>query len=257
MKIAIIGIGKMGSWLARELAKGNEVAVYDKDSRKAAEVKGTRALADLDGLGDFAPELLVNAVSLQHTLEAFEQAEKHLPKDCVICDVASVKTGLPEFYKKAGRRFVSLHPMFGPTLADMNSLKEENLVIIRESDAKMAEFFWEFFSSLGLRIFEYTFEEHDSMMAYSLTTPFVTSLVFASCLDKTAVPGTNFARHMKLARGVLSEDEHLLCEILFNPHSAKQLEKITNRLEFLKHIIKGRDYEEASEFLEKLRQNVK
>ncbi|MEM2137622.1 MAG: prephenate dehydrogenase [Candidatus Anstonellaceae archaeon] len=257
MKIAIMGIGKMGFWLAKELSKENEMAVYDKDSRKAAEVKGAKALASLEEVEKFAPELLINSVSLQHTVKAFEEILLHLPKGCTICDVASVKTGLPEFYKKAGRRFVSLHPMFGPTLADMDSLKEENLVIIKESDAKMAEFFRKFFSSLGLRIFEYSFEEHDSMMAYSLTTPFVTSLVFAACLDKTAVPGTNFSRHMKLARGVLSEDEHLLCEILFNPHSVKQLEKITNRLEFLKHIIKGRDYEEASEFLEKLRQNVK
>lgn len=256
MKIAIIGVGKMGSWLAHKLAKGNEVAVYDKDGGKAEAVKGAKALASLSELEAFAPELLINSVSLQRTLEAFSEVEKHLPKSCVVCDVASVKAGLPEHYKKCGFRFVSMHPMFGPTLANMDSLKEENLVIIKESDGKMAEFFMEFFASLGLRIFEYTFAEHDAMMAYSLTTPFVTSLVFASCLDKAAVPGTNFARHMKLARGVLSEDEHLLCEILFNPHSVKQLEKITNRLEFLKHIIKGRDYEEAKEFLGKLRKNV-
>jgi prephenate dehydrogenase len=256
MRIAIIGIGKMGLWLAKELAKENEVAVYDKDNGKAADVKGARVLAGLSGLEKFAPELLINAVSLQHTVAAFEEVEPHLPKSCVICDVASVKAGLPQHYKKCGFRFVSTHPMFGPTFANMESLKEENLAIIKESDAQMAEFFRKFFSSLGLRIFEYSFEEHDNMMAYSLTTPFVTSLVFASCLDKTVVPGATFARHMKLARGLLSEDEHLLCEILFNPHSVKQLEKITNRLEFLKHIIKGKDYEEASGFLEKLRKNV-
>ncbi len=256
MRIGIIGIGKMGAWLAKGLSKENEVAVYDEDVKKAANASGPKKLASLSELPGFAPELLINAVSLQHTVKAFEQVEPQLPKGCVICDVASVKTGLPEHYKKCGLRFVSVHPMFGPTLADMGSLKEENLVIIKESDRVMAEFFKAFFGGLGLNIFEYTFAEHDSMMAYSLTTPFVTSLMFAACLDKTAVPGTNFARHMKLAQGLLSEDDHLLCEILFNPHSVQQIEKINGRLELLKHIIKGRDYEEAEDFLAKLRKKV-
>ncbi len=256
MKIAIMGIGKMGSWLARELSKENEVAVYDSDAKKAVNAGKAKRLSSISELSGFSPELLVNAVSLQRTVEAFAQAEPHLPKECALCDVASVKTGLPECYKKTDRKFVSLHPMFGPTFADMDSLKEENLVIIKESDGGLAEFFRKFFGALGVHVFEYTFAEHDTMMAYSLTTPFVTSLMFAACLDKTSVPGTNFARHMKLARGVLSEDDRLLCEILFNPHSVPQLDRITQRLEFLKHIIKGRDYEEAEDFLAKLRKKV-
>lgn len=30
-------------------------------------------------------------------------------------------------------------------------------------------------------------------------------------------PGTTFKRHMKIAKGVLNEDDYLLQEILFNP----------------------------------------
>ena len=113
------------------------------------------------------------------------------------------------------------------------------------------------FARLGLRQFEYTFVEHDRMMAYSLTTPFTASLVFAACLDDTVVPGTTFAKHMAIAKGVLSEDDHLLAEIFFNRHSAAQLDKITSRLEFLKHVIKAKDYDEAKRFFDKLRKNVK
>ena len=104
--------------------------------------------------------------------------------------------------------------------------------------------------------FEYSFEEHDRMMAYSLTTPFVSSLVFAACVDARAVPGTTFKRHMTIARSLLAEDDHLLAEILFNAHSLQELGKITARLEFLKHIIMARDQEEASRFFSKLRQNI-
>ncbi len=93
-------------------------------------------------------------------------------------------------------------------------------------------------------------------MAYSLTVPFASTLVFAACMNRTAVPGTTFKKHMRIAKGLLSEDEWLLSEILFNKYSLKELENITNRLEYLKHIIKGKDKEEMKKFLEKLRKNI-
>ncbi|HSB46758.1 MAG TPA: prephenate dehydrogenase [Candidatus Bilamarchaeum sp.] len=256
MRIAILGAGKMGSWLARTLSDGNEVAVYDPDAEKAASAGGAEALSSLSALDGFAPEMLINAASLQNTVRAFEEAAPHLPQGCLICDVASIKGEIPAYYRKAGMRFASVHPMFGPTFADMEALRKENAVIIKESDPSGAAFFREFFGKLGVRIFEYTFDEHDRMMAYSLTTPFTASLVFAACMESTAVPGTTFERHRKIARGLLSEDDHLLAEILFNKYSVSQLEKITSRLEFLKHVIKAKDYEEARIFFEKLRKNV-
>ena len=257
MKIAIIGIGKMGAWLARTLSVSHEVAAYDRNHGKSAGLGGVRALESVDGLSAFAPDMLINAVSLQNTVMAFDECLAHLPAGCVICDVASVKAGLHEYYGKSGFKFASVHPMFGPTFANMESLEGENAVVIRESEPSAADFFRNFFSSLGARVYDYGFDEHDRMMAYSLTTPFVSSLVFASCVDGSAVPGSTFSKHMKIAQGLLSEDDHLLCEILFNPQSVRQIERITSRLEHLKHIISGRDYEEAQDFLAKLRQRIR
>jgi prephenate dehydrogenase len=255
MKIAIIGAGKMGSWLAKELSQDNEIAVYDIDDLKAKECPG-RTLYDLEELMEFAPQLLINVVSLRNTIAAFESAVPHIPKDCIICDMASVKHGIADYYSKCGFRFASVHPMFGPTFADMDILKKENAVVIKESDEEGAAFLRGFLERLGVRIFEYGFDEHDRIMAYSLTTPFASSLVFASCMEKTAVPGTTFAKHREIAGMLLSEDDHLLADILFNPYSMQQIEKITSRLEFLKHIMKGHDYEEAQKFFSKLRKNM-
>ena len=81
-------------------------------------------------------------------------------------------------------------------------------------------------------------------------------MTFAACLDAKAVPGTTFKKHMAIAEGLLSEDDHLLSEILFNPHSLKELDRITSRLEFLKHVIKGKDYEDAHAFFKTLRKNI-
>jgi prephenate dehydrogenase len=94
------------------------------------------------------------------------------------------------------------------------------------------------------------------MMAYSLTLPFITTMVFASCVEEDVVPGTTFAKHMKIAEGFMSEDDNLIGEVLFNTHSLPELDKITAMLEYLKHIIRDKDKEELAGFLNRLRMNV-
>jgi len=257
MKIAVVGAGHMGFWLAREFSEEHEVAVFDQDQRRLNRLPhATSLLSSLSEIGQQRPALLINAVSLQHTVSVFEAVSPYLTDDCLVCDVASIKGKIADYYESAGFDFISVHPMFGPTFANMNALREENAVIISESAQRGKELFGNFFQRLGCRIFQYSFEEHDKMMAYSLTTPFVSSMIFAACVDAKAVPGTTFKRHMAIARNLLSEDNHLLAEILFNPHSLARLEAITSRIEFLKHIIKAKDQQEATRFFQKLRTNI-
>jgi prephenate dehydrogenase len=70
-------------------------------------------------------------------------------------------------------------------------------------------------------------------------------------------PGTTFKRHHAIARGVLSEDDCLLREILFNPHTAGQVEKINEQLSTLLHIIKTKDEDGLNNYLTKIRKNIK
>jgi len=256
MRVGILGAGKMGTWLAGVLAENHEVAVYDPDSAKTQGVEGVKALGRLAELAAFSPQMLINAVSLESTVDAYETAAPFLPRECLLADMASVKGDIPRYYERCGFRFASVHPMFGPTFTDLASLAEQNAVIITESDPEGAVFFEELFLRLGVTVFRYSFREHDEMMAYSLTTPFVSTLVFAACVIHKTVPGTTFARHREIARGLLSESDPLLTEVLFNPQSLKQLDKITSRLEFLKHVIRDRDHEEAKRFFDQLRSNV-
>jgi prephenate dehydrogenase len=253
MKIAVIGVGKMGSWFANQLAPLHDILVYDQDSSKSDGLPTLKSLSDLNAWG---PDLLLNCVPLSQTLSVFEDVAKIVPVSTTLCDVASVKTGLPEFYAFQKNPFLSLHPMFGPTFADLDSLREENAIIIRDSFSSAKSIFLELFAKLGVRVFEFSFAEHDKMMAYSLTTPFVASLMFALCVDETAVPGTTFAKHKKIAEGLLKEDSHLLGEILFNPSSIHQIDAVTSKLEFLKHVIKARDQQEIDKLVGRLKTNL-
>ncbi len=256
MKIAVLGCGHMGSWLAGRLAGEHRVCVFDPVSSRVEGLKNVEKLRIPEELGDFEPDLLLNAVPLKETIPVFLNVLGNLRESCVLCDVASVKGQLPRFYANCGHPFVSVHPMFGPTFANIRALEEESAVIIRESDPAAAEFFRSLFKEWGLSLFDYSFDEHDRMMAYSLTLPFVSTMVFSACMDKDTVPGTTFRKHREIAEGLLSEDDFLLAEILFNPYSIKQLERVISRMEFMRHVILGRDTEEAISFFNRLRENL-
>ncbi len=257
MKILILGAGKMGSFFADVLSFEHEVAIFDTDPQRLRFTFNTLRMTTMDEVEAFRPELLINAVTLKYTIPAFESVLPHLPATCIISDIASVKTGLPEFYKKTGRPFVSTHPMFGPTFANLDKLSEENTIIISESDHLGKVFFRDLYSRLHLNIFEYTFKEHDETIAYSLSIPFASTMVFAAIMKHQDAPGTTFKKHMNIARGLLSEDDFLVIEILFNPHTPEQLEKIQQQLATLQKIIREKDSEEMKKYLSRLRENIK
>ena len=247
----------MGSFFLDLLSFDHETAVYEKDPRRLRFTYNTLRFTSLDEIDDFRPELVINAVTGKYTMQAFDEVIPHLPADCILSDISSVKTGLHEYYEKTGRRYVSTHPMFGPTFANLNQLSQENAIIISEGDYMGRIFFRDLYQRLGLNIYEYTFLEHDRTVAYSLSIPFVSTFVFAAVMKHQDAPGTTFKRHMQIARGVLSEDDYLLQEILFNPYTSDQVARIRTELKTLLDIIDRHDAKGMKDYLERIRANVK
>ena len=256
MKILILGAGKMGSFFCDLLSFDHEVAVLEKDPKRMRFIYNALRLQHEEEVASFEPELVINCVTLCYTIDAFKAVIPSLPHNCIISDIASVKTQLKEFYESSGFRYVSTHPMFGPTFANLGQLDKENTIIIAEGDHLGKIFFKDIYNNLHLHICEYSFEEHDRVVAYSLGVPFASTLVFASTMKHQDAPGTTFKRHMKIARGLLSEDDYLLTEILFNPRTPKQLERIQQELSLLQNIIQAKDTEAMKEFLTKVRKHI-
>lgn len=257
MRILIIGAGKMGSFFTDLLSFEHETAVYDTDARRLRFMYNTQRFVSLDEVDAFRPELVINAVTLKYTVEAFRALVPHLPADCLLSDIASVKNGLHDFYRQCGMRYVSTHPMFGPTFANLGNLSHENAIIITEGDYMGRLFFRDLYGRLGLHVCEYTFDEHDETVAYSLSIPFVSTFVFAAVMKRQDAPGTTFKRHMQIAKGVLGEDDCLLREILFNPRTEGQVERIREELGSLLDIIGRKDEPALDAFLARIRANVR
>lgn len=256
MKILVLGAGNMGSWFVETLCLDHEVGVYDPDKNKLKYFFQTHRFVSYDAIQAFKPELVINAVSLQYTISAFDSLIPYLPADCILSDITSVKNGLPDYYREKGMRYVSTHPMFGPTFAKFKDLSSQSAIIVKEGDEAGKEFFRQFYKSLQLSIYDYTFEEHDQTIAYSLSIPFSSTLVFASCMKKQEAPGTTFKKHYAIAQGLLSENDYLLSEILFNPYTLPQVENIKLKLEGLIEMIQNKDTDALHAFFAELRKNI-
>ena len=142
--------------------------------------------------------------------------------------------------------------MFGPTFASLSNLRNENAIIISEGDHLGKVFFRDLYSRLGLNIVEYTFEGHDETIAYSLSIPFAATLAFAGVMKHQDAPGTTFKRHI-----LMGEDDYLVSEILFNPHTPGQLDKIIEGLTELRGIVERRDSQAMKAYLDRVRENIK
>lgn len=256
MKILILGAGKMGSFFCDLLSFDHEVGVYDPNPKRLRFMFNCERFSDSEEVKSFEPDIVINAATLKYTLDAFRKVMPYLPEKTILSDIASVKTGLKEFYEDCGHPYVSTHPMFGPTFASLSNLSNENAIIIAEGDYLGKVFFKDLYQRLKLNIAEYTFLEHDLTIAYSLSIPFASTLVFASNMKPQEAPGTTFKRHMAIAEGLMGEDDFLLSEILFNPFTADQLQNISDRLSELKEIIESHNEEGMKQFLDRARKNI-
>ena len=257
MRILVLGAGKMGSFFLDLLSFDHETAVYEKEPMRMRFTYNCQRFTKVEEIKAFNPELVINAVTVKYTIPAFKEVIPYLSDECIISDISSVKTGLKDFYEQCGHPYVSTHPMFGPTFANLHQLNEENAIIINEGDYMGRIFFKDLYNKLDLNIYEYSFEEHDKTVAYSLSIPFVSTFVFAAVMKHQDAPGTTFKRHMRIAKGVLNEDDYLLQEILFNPYTHDQVSQIRTELKELLEIIDKKDAKGMKTYLMKIRKNVK
>jgi prephenate dehydrogenase len=255
-KILIVGAGRMGSWLAEAMCLDYEMGVFDIDPKRLKYLFNTHRLTHVEKIKDFDPDMVINASPLQQTVAAFEEVRPFISGHCVIADIASVKNGLSKYYKNAGFRFVSTHPMFGPTFGNIKNLEGNNAVIIKESDPEGKEFFNKFYESLHIKVYEYSFEEHDRIIGYSLAVPFCSTIVFAACMKQLEVPGTTFRKHLSTAQGLFSEDNFLLSQILLSPYSQERLEEIKDKLTDLIELINNKDENGLHNLFSSLRKNI-
>ena len=147
-------------------------------------------------------------------------------------------------------------PVFGPTFARLDNLSQENAIVITEGDHMGRLFFLDLYRRLGLNVFEFSFAEHDKTMAYSLSTPFVSTFVFAAAMKQLQAPGTTFKTPLGHRPRCAGRGQWTAARILWNPHTVQQVELIRNELAELSEIIAEKNADKLDAYLTRLRDNI-
>ena len=71
MRILILGAGKMGSFFTDILSFQHETAVFDVNPHQLRFVYNTYRFTTLEEIKEFEPELVITAVTVKYTLDAF------------------------------------------------------------------------------------------------------------------------------------------------------------------------------------------
>lgn len=165
MKVAVIGMGEMGKWLAKSSKSLGEVAVASRSpakARRAAAKLKVLAMSSKEAAA-WADAILV-AVPISQTPAMLSELAKVARKGSLLADVASVKSEAVATMKKitADLELVSIHHLFGPGATD---LRGKDIVVIPVSPGRRYREMKRAFVKKGARVTEMDADSHDRAMA--------------------------------------------------------------------------------------------
>jgi len=185
-KVAIIGgAGGMGRLLAKGLkACGLEVAICDVDEKKGKDVAKRIGVSFLgsDSLQCF--EVVIVAVPFEEMLKASLKSLSKMREGSLLVDVSSIKTGIVGPIKKNlpdWVEYVSMHPLFGPTVRD---LKGKKIAVIPIKAERWLGKLLSILRGMGCETILSSIEEHEKAMAKIQALHHFSYLCLVDCLSK-------------------------------------------------------------------------
>jgi len=215
MRIAVIGNGRMGRWLAGHLT-GQGVKLFGRGN----------SLADLSTF-----DVVILAVPLGQMLPLVRKLRRIVKPHQLVLDIASVKSHFIKEFRRLPCRKASIHPMFGPSAEGM---RNQTIIVISDvGDRKNQQEATELFH--GARMLRQTTRKHDETMAYVLCLPYIINFAFMELVgDKfDGHSGPTFRGQKQLAQAILGSSELAHDVIRFNPHSRKVLSKLIRKLNMI------------------------
>ena len=229
MKVAIIGAGVMGRWLADfSKKKLGEVTIFNirpLKAKKVASELGVKAGSFEDAVAD--ADIVLIAVPIPYTPKFVKAAAKIAKKGALVADVASVKSDVVKTMRKikGNIELVSIHPLFGP---GASSLKGKDFVVVPVKPGKRYSEIKKLFVKLGARVTEMGAEEHDKVMAIIQCMTHFVLLTYLHAIK--SMKGSKrakelrtpmFAKLMTVAKSILAGNPKLYGELQAHNKYAK------------------------------------
>ncbi|KAH1057370.1 hypothetical protein J1N35_035435 [Gossypium stocksii] len=253
LKVAIVGFGNFGQFLAKTLARqGHSVLAYSRtDYRDAAQKLGVSFFSDANDLCEEHPEVILLCTSILSTEKVLKSMPfQRLKRSTLFVDVLSVKE-FPRnlFLQHLPPEFDILctHPMFGPE-SGKNGWNKLPFVFdkvrIGNDERRVARCnsFLDIFAREGCRMVEMTCAEHDWHAAGSQFITHTMGRVLEKLqLESTPINTKGYETLLKLVENTAGDSFELYYGLfMYNVNAMEQLERMDFAFESLKKQLFGR-----------------
>ncbi|KAA8535182.1 hypothetical protein F0562_030185 [Nyssa sinensis] len=252
LKVAIIGFGNFGQFLAKALVRqGHTVLAHSRSNHTdiAAEL-GVSFFSDADDLCEEHPEVMLLCTSIISTEKVLRSLPlQRLKRSTLFVDVLSVK----EFPRKLFMQILPLdfdilctHPMFGPESGKdgWNGLPfvyDKVRIGREESRVLRCERFLDVFAKEGCRMVEMSCAEHDRHAAGSQFITHTMGRVLEKLrLESTPINTKGYETLLNLVENTASDSFDLYYGLfMYNTNAMEQLERLDLAFESLKKELFG------------------
>jgi prephenate dehydrogenase len=200
-------------------------------------------------------DIVMISIPISSTTAMIRKIGPYLKKNAIIFDITSLKyavfEALSEIKEKYPVNCVSLHPMFGPGITDMNNYV---MMVVKVGGTNTYEEITNellnLFKSDGLIVTETLPEIHDKRIALTLGVPHMFNILFLNLLRSTKEPlneltrftGTTFLLQKVFAESIIQREMEMFGEIqMENQEFLKILDIFENLLHKYKKIIEEKN----------------
>ncbi|XP_071729571.1 arogenate dehydrogenase 2, chloroplastic [Rutidosis leptorrhynchoides] len=256
LKIAIIGFGNFGQFLAKTLVRqGHTVLAHSRTDYSAiAKDIGVAFYSNADDICEEHPDVILLCTSILSTDKVLKSLPlQRLKRSTLFVDVLSVK----EFAKDLFLQTLPLefdilctHPMFGPESGkhgwkDLPFVYDKVRIGNEESRISRCEKFLDSFAREGCIMKEMSCAEHDQHAAESqFITHTVGRILERLELDSTPINTKGYERLLDLVENTSSDSFELYYGLfMYNKNAMEQLERLDLAFESLKKELFGHLHE--------------
>nr|QOY59747.1 arogenate dehydrogenase 2 [Amaranthus tricolor] len=252
LKIAIIGFGNFGQFLAKTIVKqGHRVLAYSRsDYSRAAKDISVEYFSDPDDLCEEHPEVILLCTSILSTEKVLRSLPLHrLRRSTLFVDVLSVKE-FPRslFLQVLPKDFDILctHPMFGPDSGKngwggLPFVFDKVRVGSDPTRTHRVETFLTIFRDAGCRMVEMTCAEHDKHAAGSQFITHMMGRVLEKLgLENTPINTKGYESLLNLVDNTARDSFELFYGLfLYNKNAMEQLDRMDWAFEMVKKQLSG------------------
>ncbi|MHA2142839.1 MAG: prephenate dehydrogenase/arogenate dehydrogenase family protein [Candidatus Thorarchaeota archaeon] len=238
MKVAVIGAaGQMGRWLLNHFeAQGYTLVASDSRDDELRDLAETSdvILASSNVAAVKDADAVVVSVPIDLTTAVIHEIAPHMKQNAILCEISSVKGEIPRALQKAaeyGIRPLCIHPMFGPGARALR----KKLTLIPIVDFKAEDQLIETLFP-GCQIIVTDSEEHDRIIALTISLPYFVNTILASVLADEDISllerlgGTTFTVQMMLTGSIMSQPSALHASLHSeNKHVIALLQKLQQK----------------------------